>query len=85
MHIVNPRVLVKLIVYFAKINKAGRRILTMKQPDKWRETIDPSTLHFYNFHLKEVLGYPHAGNDVFYVQGIGKDGQEVKAFLKVER
>lgn len=65
------------------INSGGKFV--MKQPDKWRETIDPSTLHFNNFHLKEVLGYPHAGNDVFYVQGMGKDGQEVKAFLKVER
>jgi aminoglycoside phosphotransferase (APT) family kinase protein len=57
----------------------------MKQPDKWRETMDPFSLHFNNFQLKEILGYPHAGNDVFHVQGIGNDGQETRAFLKVER
>lgn len=57
----------------------------MKQPDKWRETMDPFSLNFNNFHLREILGYPHAGNDVFYVNGIGKEGQEIKAFLKVER
>ncbi len=56
-----------------------------KQPDKWRETMNPFLLNFNNFQLKEILGYPHAGNDVFYVSGIGKEGQEIKAFLKVER
>lgn len=40
----------------------------MKQPGKWKETIDPFSL---NFNLKEVLGYPHAGNNVFHVSGIG--------------
>lgn len=57
----------------------------MKQPGKWRETMDPFSLNFNNFKLKQVLGYPHAGNDVFYVSGIGKEGEELKAFLKVER
>lgn len=57
----------------------------MKQPGKWRESIDPFSLNFNNFKLKEVLGYPHAGNDVFYVKGIGKEGEDIKAFLKVER
>ena len=57
----------------------------MKQPDKWRETMDPFSLKFNNFNLKEIVGYPHAGNDVFYVRGIGKEEQEITAFLKVER
>lgn len=57
----------------------------MKQPDKWRETIDPFSLSFTNFHLKEILGYPHAGNDVFHVRGTDKKGKETTAFLKVER
>lgn len=57
----------------------------MKQPSKWRETMDPFSLNFNEFTLKEVLGYPHAGNDVFYVSGIEKSGKEVTAFLKVER
>lgn len=56
-----------------------------KHPTKWRETMDPFTLHFRNFHLQDVLGYPHAGNDVFHVRGTGPDGSEIKAFLKVER
>ena len=57
----------------------------MKQPDKWRETMDPFSLKFNNFQLKEVLGYPHAGNDVFYVSGLVSEGKETRAFLKVER
>ena len=42
----------------------------MKHPEKWRETADPFQLPFRRFILKEVLGYPHAGNDVFQVTGI---------------
>jgi aminoglycoside phosphotransferase len=56
----------------------------MKQPDKWRETIDPFSLEFKQFKLSRVLGYPHAGNDVFYVEGLF-EGDSVRAFLKVER
>jgi Ser/Thr protein kinase RdoA (MazF antagonist) len=56
----------------------------MKQPDKWRETIDPFSLEFKQFELSRVLGYPHAGNDVFYVEGRFK-GEPVRGFLKVER
>lgn len=56
----------------------------MKQPDKWRETIDPFTLKFNNFKLLDILGYPHAGNDVFYVRGMHEDRQ-IYAFIKVER
>ena len=56
----------------------------MKQPEKWRETIDPFSLKFNRFELSRVLGYPHAGNDVFYVEGLAV-GRTVRAFLKVER
>ena len=53
----------------------------MMFPNKWRETIDPFTLKFKNFILKEILGYPHAGNDVFYVKGI-YNNEETYAFIK---
>lgn len=53
-------------------------------PPKWRETCDPFSLPFQRFHLQEVLGYPHAGNDVFYVRG-EYDGREVPAYLKAAR
>lgn len=53
-------------------------------PKKWRETIDPFKLKFTNFILKEILGYPHAGNDVFYVKGI-YNNEEIYAFIKVNR
>ena len=57
---------------------------TMKQPGKWRETLDPFSLTFHRFELSRVLGYPHAGNDVFYVEGVS-NGELIRAFLKVER
>jgi aminoglycoside phosphotransferase (APT) family kinase protein len=57
----------------------------MKQPEKWRETMDPYSIHFTYFQLKEILGYPHAGNDVFYVNGIDEEGNLINCFLKVER
>ena len=47
--------------------------------------MNPFTLNFNNFQIKDILGYPHAGNDVFYLSGFKKDGKEVKGFLKVER
>ena len=53
-------------------------------PKKWRETIDPFKLKFTNFILKEILGYPHAGNDVFYAKGI-YNNEEIYAFIKVNR
>ena len=53
-------------------------------PNKWRETIDPFTLNFKNFILKEILGYPHAGNDVFYTKGI-YNNKEIYSFIKVNR
>ena len=53
----------------------------MKQPKKWKETIDPFLIQFNNFKLCKVLGYPHARNDVFYC--IGKQNKKkVKCFIK---
>ena len=56
----------------------------MKHPDKWRETIDPFSLTYKSFHPIEILGYPHAGNDVFHARGIYED-KEVRAYIKVAR
>ena len=56
----------------------------MKHPDKWRETIDPFSLPYKSFHPIEILGYPHAGNDVFHARGIYK-GKEVRAYIKAAR
>ena len=42
----------------------------MKHPGPWRDTIDPFTLPYRSFKPLEILGYPHAGNDVFYVKGL---------------
>ena len=56
----------------------------MKHPDKWRETIDPFSLAYKSFHPIEILGYPHAGNDVFHARGIYED-KEVRAYIKVAR
>lgn len=56
----------------------------MKHPEKWRDTVDPFALPFRQFTLTEVLGYPHAGNDVFQVRGVYQN-EEVEAFIKVAR
>ena len=56
----------------------------MKHPDKWRDTIDPFKLPYKNFKLLEVLGYPHAGNDVFQAKGI-HNKEELEVFIKVAR
>ncbi|MBR2384606.1 MAG: aminoglycoside phosphotransferase family protein [Clostridia bacterium] len=56
----------------------------MKHPDKWRDTIDPFKLPYKNFKLLEVLGYPHAGNDVFHAKGICNK-EELEVFIKVAR
>lgn len=53
----------------------------MKQPEKWKETIDPFSIRFNKFKLLEVLGYPHARNDVFYCKG-EYDNKEVFCFIK---
>lgn len=56
----------------------------MKHPSKWRETINPFDLPFHNFELIEILGYPHAGNDVFFVHGKVQQN-EIEAYIKVAR
>ena len=53
----------------------------MKQPEKWKETVDPFSIKFNNFKLLEVLGYPHARNDVFYCKGI-YENKEIFCFIK---
>lgn len=55
-----------------------------QHPGKWRDTVDPFSLNYHSFRPLEVLGYPHAGNDVFHVRGIYMDG-EVTAYIKVAR
>ena len=32
----------------------------------------------------EILGYPHAGNDVFYVRGL-YHGRQINAYIKAAR
>lgn len=61
-----------------------RRDDLMKYPDKWRDTIDPFNLPYKVFKPLEIIGYPHAGNDVFYVKGI-VDNKEIFAFVKAAR
>ena len=56
----------------------------MVHPKQWRETCDPFALDYSNFQLNEILGYPHAGNDVFHVRGIA-NGNETTAYIKVAR
>ncbi len=47
-----------------------------QEPAKWREGIEPFSLPLRNVKIKEVVGYPHAANQVFYVIGeeAGKAG-----------
>lgn len=56
----------------------------MRHPPRWRETCDPFALNFQHFRLREVLGYPHAGNDVFQALGT-VDGEDCAAYIKVAR
>lgn len=56
----------------------------MKHPEKWRDTADPYALPYQNFSLLEVLGYPHASNDVFQVKGLYL-GKEIEAYVKAAR
>ena len=58
--------------------------MNVRHPEKWRDTIDPFSLPFKNFYLLEIIGYPHAGNDVFQVKGIYKK-EEIEAYIKVAR
>lgn len=53
----------------------------MKQPKKWKDTINPFEIKFNNFELIKVLGYPHARNDVFYSTG-KQNKKRVKCFIK---
>ena len=53
-------------------------------PAKWRETIDPFSLGYHGFRPEEILGYPHAGNDVFHVRGT-IDEKPVRAYIKSAR
>lgn len=56
----------------------------MKHPQKWRETCDPFALRYHTFQPTEILGYPHAGNDVFHAKGL-YEGKEITAYVKVAR
>ena len=56
----------------------------MKHPGPWRDTIDPFTLPYRSFKPLEILGYPHAGNDVFYVRGL-YHGRQINAYIKAAR
>ncbi len=56
----------------------------MSHPAKWRETCDPFALPYSRFRPLEILGYPHAGNDVFHARGLYR-GREVRAYIKVAR
>lgn len=58
--------------------------MTFKHPAKWRETCDPFKLQYHSFRPTEILGYPHARNDVFHVRGT-VDGQTVTAYVKAAR
>lgn len=44
--------------------------------------MDPFLLPYKPFHPIEILGCPHAGNDVFHARGIC-EGKEVRAYIKV--
>ncbi len=52
-----------------------------REPAKWRDGIDPVSLPLKNVQILEVLGYPHAANQVFYVRG-KEDGKEGYYYLK---
>lgn len=56
----------------------------MNHPKKWRDTCDPFVLPYNHFQPTEILGYPHAGNDVFHVRGL-YHGKEVTAYVKAAR
>ena len=53
-------------------------------PQKWRETSDPFSIKYNNVQIKEILGYPHAGNDVFHVR-CAVEERETTAYVKVAR
>lgn len=51
----------------------------MPHPERWRDTCDPFALPYRTFQPMEILGYPHAGNDVFHAHGLlpGRAGDRV--------
>lgn len=53
-------------------------------PAKWRDTVDPFSLHYHTFKPLEILGYPAARNDVFHVRG-SYNGEEITAYIKAAR
>lgn len=55
-----------------------------QHPEKWRETVDPFCLPYHTFRPVEILGYPHAGNDVFHARGRCQGG-EITAYIKAAR
>ena len=57
---------------------------TFRHPEKWRETCDVFALPYHSFRPTEILGYPHAGNDVFHVRGLCQ-GRRVTAYVKAPR
>lgn len=46
-------------------------------PEKWKDTVDVFSLKFDRLKIKEVLGYPHAANQVFAVKGIVDNEENV--------
>ena len=56
----------------------------MPHPERWRDTCDPFALPYRTFRPTEILGYPHAGNDVFHARGCYL-GAPVTAYIKVAR
>lgn len=56
----------------------------IKLTPRWRDMVDPFSLAFSDFRLLGVLGWPPAGNDVFYVEG-EYCGAPCRAFIKVAR
>ena len=57
----------------------------MKVIPKWRDLIiDPLDIEFKNIKIKEIISYPHAGNDVLECIGIYKN-KETNFIVKLER
>ncbi len=53
-----------------------------QEPEKWRDGVDPFTLPLKRVQLLEILGYPHAGNQVFYGTFRLPDGSRTFGYLK---
>ena len=75
-------------VVFGKIIFKGGIFLdeneNFRHPEKWRETRDPFSLPYKSFRLCKILGYPHAGNDVFHAKGF-VGNEEVTVYIKAAR